>query len=104
MGVKEVTTKKVIEWNQLKPFYLRSQAIAEKVPGTNINKIARILLEFPETTDEDMLEKLGYKELEKEKVSRKLTESLPKKGVNKKSSDEKVDKEVDDMFNKMFRR
>lgn len=104
MGLKDVTTKKVIEWNQLKPFYTRAQAITEKVPGTNTNKIARILIEFPETTDEEMLEKLGYKEIEKEAVSRKLAESSTKKTVTKSKSDNKIDQEVDNMFNKMFRR
>jgi len=104
MGLKDVTTKKVIEWNQLKPFYTRAQAITEKVPGTNTNKIARILIEFPEATDEEMLEKLGYKEIEKEAVSRKLAESSTKKTVTKSKSDNKIDQEVDNMFNKMFRR
>jgi hypothetical protein len=104
MGVKELTTKKVIEWNQLKPSYLRAQDIEKKVPGTNVNKIARIFIEFPDTTDQEILEKLGYKEIEKENVSRKLAESIPKKNVPKKKSDDKVDEEVDRMFNKMFRR
>lgn len=104
MGLKDVTTKKVIEWNQLKPFYTRAQAITEKVPGTNTGKIARILIEFPETTDEEMLEKLGHKELEKEAVSRKLAESSPKRVVSKKKSEDKIDQDVDNMFNKMFRR
>lgn len=104
MGVQDITAKKVIEWKQLKPSYLRAQEIAEKVPGTNVNKIARIFVEFPDTTNEEILEKLGYKELEKEKITRKLSESLPKKKSPKKESSSKVDEEVDMMFNKMFRR
>lgn len=104
MGVKDINYKKVIEWNTLKPSYLRAQGIAEKVPGTNVNKIAKILVEFPETTDEMILEHLGYKELEKEKVSRKLAETESKQTQKKPKTREKIDEEVDKMFNTMFRR
>lgn len=104
MGVKDINYKKVIEWNALKPSYLRAQGIAEKVPGTNINKIAKILVEFPDTTDEMILEHLGYKELEKEKVSRKLAESQPKEAQRKPKTKDRMEEEVDNMFNKMFRR
>ena len=104
MGVKSIDHKKVIEWNQVKPTYLRAQGIAEKVPGTNTNKIARILLEFPDTTDEEILNHLGFKDLEKDTVSRKLAESKPKGSQVLRKSEDKIEEEVDNMFKTMFRR
>ena len=104
MGVKDINHKKVIEWNQIKPSFLRAQGIAEKVPGTNVNKIAKILLEFPDTTDEEILNHLGHKELEKENVGKKLAESKPKNGQMPSKSRDKIEDEVDKMFNTMFRR
>lgn len=103
MGVKDITAKKVIEWNHLKPFYTRAQGIVDKVPGTNLNKIARILVEFPETTDDEILNQLGYKEVQKQEVAKKLTDGVEKKKTKDKSEN-RLEEEVDSMFNKMFRR
>ena len=104
MGIKDITTKKVIEWHQVKPSYLRAQGIAQKVPGTNVNKIARVFIDFPDTTDEEILEQLGHKELEKKNVSQELAQSKSKTTGTKPKSKDKIEEEVDKMFGKMFRR
>ena len=104
MGIKDITTKKVIEWHQVKPSYLRAQGIAQKVPGTNVNKIARVFIDFPDTTDEEILEQLGHKELEKKNVGQELAQSKPKTTGTKPKSKDKIEEEVDKMFGKMFRR
>lgn len=99
--LKDLKTDQIIQWAKEKPAYMRAESIAERVPGVDIVKVARILLEFPDTTDEWMLEQLGYKKILESKVAGELKDKLPPKQKAKKGSEE--DDESDEMF-KQFRR
>lgn len=99
-GLDKLTTEQVLEWGKAKPFYARSEEIVKKVGKGDINKIARILLEFPETTDEWMLDQLGYKQVKEKEVENKLLSKLPPK-VKSATQD---DDDTDEMFKKFKRR
>lgn len=92
----------VLEWNKAKPFFTRAEKMAELVPGIDVNKVARILLEYPETTDEWMLENLGYKQVQEKKIEEKLKDKLPPKPKSKSSKDD--DDEEDELFSNFRRR
>jgi hypothetical protein len=98
-NLKDLKTEQVLEWHKVKPFYTRAENIAEKVQGSDIHKIARILLEFPDTTDKWMLEQLGYKAQEERKIVEKLEAKAPKPSAKK-----AVDDDRDDLFDSMRRR
>jgi hypothetical protein len=98
--LKGLTTEQVIQWSKEKPAYTRAESIAEKIPGSDIVKIAKILLEFPSTTDEWMLEQLGYKEVIAKKTIDSIKGKIPPKPASKKVSEN----EEDDEFFKNFRR
>lgn len=98
-NLKDLNTDQVLEWHKVKPFYTRAEAMAEKVQGADVHKIARILLEFPDTTDEWMLEQLGYKAQEEKKLVDKLAAKAPKPSARK-----VVDDDRDDLFDSMRRR
>lgn len=83
-----LTTDQVLEWNKVKPFYSRAESIASKVQGADTHKIARILLEFPETTDDWMLEQLGYKQQQEKKVVDALRDKIPPKPKATRTTDE----------------
>lgn len=100
-GVENPDIKQVLEWHKAKPFYDRAKDISGKVPGADVNKVARLLMEFPSTTDEWMLEQLGYKELKGKEVADKLKDKLPPKRTTKVDEE---DPEVDEMFKKFRRR
>lgn len=99
-NLPNLTTEQVIQWSKEKPFYQRAESIVEKVPNANIVKVAKLLLEFPETTDEWMLEQLGYKDIQSKKALEELKGKIPPKQLAKKRYDE--EKESDDLF-KQFR-
>lgn len=99
-GLDKLTTEQVLEWGKAKPFYARSEEIVKKVGKGDVNKIARILLEFPETTDEWMLDQLGYKQVKEKEVEKKLLDKLPPK-VKSATQD---DDEADELFKKFRRR
>lgn len=100
-NLQNLTTEQVIQWSKERPSYTRAEAIAEKVPGVDVVKIAKILLEFPDTTDDWMLEQLGYKQLLEKKASEELKSKIPPKQPQKKKS---MDDEEDDELFKQFRR
>lgn len=99
-NLKDLKTEQVLEWHKVKPFFGRAENIAKLVPGTDVNKVARILLEFPETTDEWMLEQLGYKDVKQKQVEDKLKDKLPPK-ISSKSSD---NDDTEEMFLNFRRR
>jgi hypothetical protein len=101
-GLQNLTTEQVVQWNSERPFYNRAEAIAEKVPGVDVIKVAKILLEFPETTDEWMLEQFGYKQILEKKAMSELKGKIPPKPSAKKVTSE--DTEEDEEFFKQFRR
>jgi hypothetical protein len=98
-SLKDLKTEQVLEWHKVKPFYIRAENMAQKVQGADVHKIARILLEFPDTTDEWMLEQLGYKAQEEKKIVEKLAAKAPKAPAKK-----VVDDDRDDLFDSMRRR
>jgi len=100
-GLENLTTEQVLEWHQVKPTFNRAEAISAKVPGTNVMNIAKLLLEFPSTTDEWVLNELGYKQLQEKKLVDDLRGKIPVKKSTKSSSD--VDDIEDELF-KQFRR
>ena len=93
LGIEKPTTEQILEWNKAKPFYTRAENISQMVPGSDVHKLARILLEFPDTTDEWMLEQLGYKEQQEKKIVEELKGKVPAKKPTK-----PIDDEVDDLF------
>jgi hypothetical protein len=99
-NLQNLNTEQVIQWSKEKPAYTRAESIVEKVPGVDVVKIAKILLEFPDTTDEWMLEQLGYKQILEKRASEELKNKIPPKPSQKKSMD---DDEDDELF-KQFRR
>lgn len=99
-NLQNLNTEQIIQWSKEKPAYTRAEAIVEKVPGVDVVKIAKILLEFPDTTDDWMLEQLGYKQLLEKKASEELKNKIPPKQLQKIKS---VDDEDDELF-KQFRR
>lgn len=96
-----LNTEQVLQWAKEKPAYNRAESIAEKVPGIDIVKVAKILLEFPDTTDDWMLEQLGYKKVVENKLLNDLKDKIPAKPRAKKGTDE--EDEDYEMF-KQFRR
>lgn len=100
-GLENLNTEQVIQWSKERPSYTRAENIAKLVPGADIVKVARILLEFPETTDEWMLEQLGYKEAKQKQVLEQIKDKIPAKRASNQSVDD--DDENDDLF-KQFRR
>lgn len=100
-NLQNLNTEQVIQWSKERPSYTRAEAIAEKVPGIDVVKIAKILIEFPDTTDDWMLEQLGYKQLLEKKASEELKSKIPPKQPQKKKS---MDDEEDDELFKQFRR
>jgi hypothetical protein len=100
-GLENLNTEQVIQWSKERPSYARAENIAKLVPGTDIIKVARILLEFPETTDEWMLEQLGYKEAKEKQVMDQIKDKIPAK--NFKGNAQDADDEDDELF-KNFRR
>lgn len=102
MGIKDVTLDKVIEWKQLKPIYKRAENIASKIGKSDMtNKIANLLASFPDFTDEELLNNLGYKEAKKKELDDKIR-TKGKPSVRKESKVE--DAEIDEMFSSMFQR
>jgi hypothetical protein len=99
-NLKDLKTEQVLEWHKVKPFYTRAESMAQKVQGADVHKIARILLEFPDTTDEWMLEQLGYKAQEEKKIVDQLAAKAPKKSAVKKADDD----ESDELWNSFRRR
>ena len=99
--LKDLKTEQIIQWAKEKPAYDRAESIAEKVPGTNIVKVAKIILEFPDTTDEWMLEQLGYNKILEKKAVEDLKGKIPPKPKAKTSSEDTA--EDDELF-KQFRR
>jgi hypothetical protein len=99
-GLAKPKTEQVIQWAKERPFYERAEVIAQKVPGTDVIKLARIFLEFPTTTDDEVLSHLGYKQIQEKEITEKLKSKLPPK---KERNDSKIDNEVDDIFFKQFR-
>lgn len=101
-GLKDIKTQQVIEWRDAKPYYVRAQGIAEKVSGADVDKIAKILIAYPQTTDEMILEKLGYKSIREEELKNKLGKKAKK---NRRVKDDSFyEKEADSMFNSIFNR
>lgn len=100
-GLENLKTEQVIKWSREKPFYDRAEKISELVPGTDIVKVARILIEYPETTDEWMLDKLGYKQVLKEKAKEEFKGKIPPKVSKAKGYDEDED---DELFKQLRRR
>ena len=102
LGIKNPNTQQVIEWKSAKPFYVRAQGIADKVKGADADKIAKILMAYPDTSDQLILEKLGYKEIREREIKEKLGGKINKK---KRIKDESFyEKEADSMFNSIFNR
>lgn len=99
-GLENLTTEQVIEWHKVKPFYKRAENIANTVGQGDVNKIARILLEFPETTDDWMLEQMGYKKQQEKKIVDELKDKLPPKPKQKVLDETEEEME----FLKQFRR
>ncbi len=100
-NLQNLKTEQIIQWSKERPSYNRAEAIAEKVPGVDVVKIAKILIEFPDTTDDWMLEQLGYKQILEKKASEELKNKIPPKQSQKKKS---MDDEEDDELFKQFRR
>jgi len=101
-GLENLTTDQVIEWHNVKPYFTRAESIAKMVPGSDVTKLAKILLEFPETTDEWMLGQLGYKELQEKKIAESLKAKLPPRPKAKSASSIEDDEDAK-MFVKQFR-
>lgn len=101
-GLENLTTDQVIEWHNVKPCFTRAESIAKMVPGSDVMKLAKILLEFPETTDEWMLDQLGYKQLQEKKIAESLKAKLPPRPKAKAASSIEDDEDAK-MFVKQFR-
>lgn len=101
-NLPNLNTEQIVQWSREKPSYQRAEAIAEKVPGIDTIKVAKIFLEFPDTTDDWMLEQLGYKKILETKAMEDLKSKIPAQPKAKRSSSE--DSEEDDEFFKQFRR
>lgn len=97
-----LNTEQIIQWSKEKPSYQKAELIAEKIPNVDIVKVAKIFLEFPETTEEWMLDQLGYKKILETKAMNDLKSKIPAQPKAKKVSSE--DTEEDDEFFKQFRR
>jgi len=80
-GIDKPTTDQILEWHKVKPAYTRAEGITKLVPDADIHKVAKLLLEFPQTTDEWMLNELGYKSQQ----DKKIVEELKAKAVKPKA-------------------
>lgn len=102
VDVKKIKTENVLAWSQEKPAYDRAALLVEKAGSdkNGIIKIARLVLEHPTITDDEILDALGYKEKQARDLKEKLGDKIPPKAAPKRS----VDLEVDEDFNKRFRR
>ena len=63
-------------------------------------KVAKLLLDHPQTTDDEILNAFGYKDKQAEELKVKLAGKIPPKAAPKKN----VYDDVDEDFNKRFRR
>lgn len=102
LGIKDVNLDKVIEWKELKPYYNRALNIAKLVgKEDSVNMLADLLIRFPGTTDEELLENLGFKKQREKEIGDKIkAKGKPSKRKEVKAD---YDGDVDDMFSEMFR-
>lgn len=102
VDAKKIKTENVLAWSQEKPAYDRAALLVEKAGSdkNGIIKIARLVLEHPTITDDEILDALGYKEKQARDLKEKLGDKIPPKAAPKRT----VDLEVDEDFNKRFRR
>lgn len=99
---KDLSTEKVIGWSLEKPAFDRASALVEKAGGDQKTafKVAKLLLDHPQTTDDEILNAFGYKDKQAEELKVKLAGKIPPKAAPKKN----VYDDVDEDFNKRFRR
>lgn len=100
LETKDLKTEQVLAWKREKPALTRAESIAQKVKGVDTIKLAKLFLEFPETTDEWIMNELGYKDQQKVEISKKLEAKAPPKPKKKALEDTEEDLE----FFKQFRR
>ena len=103
MGIKDVNLDKVIEWKALKPIYKRAEIISEKIgKKEDMFKIASLLSNFPDFTDEELLSNLGYKEVKKKQLDEKI-KAKGKPSAHKEKKNQDIENDVDAMFREMFK-
>ena len=89
MDPKELNAQKVIQWAKEKPSYDRADQLVQTAGKGDVFKVAALLVEFPDVTDEEILNSLGYKEKRKEKLKEELAGKLDTKSAPKKTDRQK---------------
>jgi hypothetical protein len=89
MDPKELNAQKVIQWAKEKPSYDRAEQLVQTAGKGDVFKVAALLVEFPDVTDEEILTSLGYKEKRKEKLKEELAGKLDTKSAPKKTDRQK---------------
>lgn len=108
-GKEQLNTENIIKFIQIKPFYDKATLLVQKagVPQEQmVDKITRVgefLIRFPESSDEEILNALGYKENKANKVKEELANKIVKQPVVKKQSKSNFDEDDID-FIKSIRR
>lgn len=100
---KDLDVQKVVSWAKEKPFYDRSKGIVETVGKGDVFKIARLLMEFPSITDEEVLKSLGYKDKLKANLKEELKDKLPAGKKPNSDKEKRVEEQVKQQF-KNYRR
>lgn len=96
--------EQVIGWHLEKPAYDRASALVDKTGGNKNQKlqVAKLLLTYPNTTDDEILTALGYKDKQAKDIGEQLKNKTPP--MQKKQTVDRFDKQIDEDFNKRFRR
>jgi hypothetical protein len=101
LGREDLKLEEVLAWKREKPALTRAESIAQKVKGVDVIKLAKLFLEFPETTDEWIMNELGYKDQQAKEISEKLKSKAPPKLT--KRTQEDTDEDIE-FFKNNFRR
>jgi len=75
----ELDAQKIVAWAKEKPSYDRAENLVKIAEKGDVFKVARLLVEFPDVTDEEVLNSLGYKEKRKNELKEELKDKLPSK-------------------------
>lgn len=75
----ELDAQKIVAWSKEKPSYDRAENLVKQAGKGDVFKVARLLVEFPDVTDEEILNSLGYKEKRKNELKEELKDKLPSK-------------------------
>ncbi len=100
----ELDAQKIISWAKEKPVYEKARELTEKAGKGDVFKVAKLLMTFPDITDEYVLNSLGFQDKVKKELESDLANKLPKSPAKKPERNKVLEEEASKRFKNYMRR